>query len=213
MKSTHEFSNDGMRALEYVISGSAYGSLEQAVASLSVFTHPSTVQQLNGKNLFQTIRGKRGRMAETEFGTVMEDDNKSPTDAFIWLHGWKRGHFKDVQFNHIWTKSKSVKDYTNLANVVVTPSFLAKVTDTNNEIVGLLRYRAFDLFGYKPQDEITPKEPKVYRQLSWSSPLPEVSDVERTLRVAMSTKQKDRTTRTARELGWLFSDFHPDPTV
>ena len=208
-----DFGLDGGRILEYVVENSPYGSIERAVAHLSVFSNPHTVNSLSG-NLFKTIRGTpRGSTLEADSTYIMLDDNKSPTDAFIWLHGWKRGTFKDVQFNHVWSKSDSVADYTNIANLVVTPTFLAKLTDTHQGISSLLKYRAFDLYGYFPSDVSEPLRPENYQDLEWAPTLSAINDPERVLRNAMATKKNDRTIKSARELGWLFSDFHPDATL
>jgi hypothetical protein len=39
-----DFALDGRLALEHVVAASGYGSLTQAVASLVLFSHPSTVK-------------------------------------------------------------------------------------------------------------------------------------------------------------------------
>ncbi len=99
-----------------------------------------------------------------------------------------------------------------LANLCLTPAFVAKLTDTDVPIRALLRYRAYELFGYWPTAE--PREKPVgYDDLAWSDPLPVVADVEQALRVAMRTKKKDRVVVSARELGWMFSGFRPDATL
>jgi hypothetical protein len=76
---------------------------------------------------------------------VMRDDNRSTAVAFEWAHGIRER--PDVQANYVWSRSLDVTAYTSLANLCLTPSFLAKLTDTDESIRTLLRYRAFDLLG------------------------------------------------------------------
>jgi hypothetical protein len=207
---------DGRKALARVIEQSDYGSLAQAVASLTVFAHPQTVAQTGGSNIFRTVRrrqqrdvGTFGEVPQCE-GSVMLDDNRSPAVAFEWVHGIRER--PDVQANHVWARSQDVTAYTALPNLCLTPAFLAKLTDTDETIRELLRYRAYDLFHYWPE-EGSPSPPAAYHQLTWAEPVPPVSEVEGVLRAAMRTKPKDRVVRCARELGWLFSQFEPDPTL
>lgn len=210
---------DGREALVRVIEQSAYGSLPQAVASLAAFSNPKTVAQTAGRNMFRVVRARlstlsvRGSYADAKDGAgrVMLDDNRSPAVAFEWSHSIRSR--PDVQVNHIWQLSQEVSAYTSLANLCLTPSFLAKLTDTHEETRALLRYRAYDLFGYWPLKEHPPTKPELYDSLQWAEPLPPVSNLEVVLREAMRTKRKDRVVTSARELGWVFSDYKPDPTI
>lgn len=112
----------------------------------------------------------------------------------------------------MWSRSQDVAAYTSLANLCLTPAFLAKLTDTDTTIYTLLRFRAYDLFGYWPDDSEASK-PSDYDRLTWADPLPAVRNLERSLRAAMRTKPRDRVVVCARTLGWLFSDFQPDATL
>jgi hypothetical protein len=76
-----------------------------------------------------------------------------------------------------------------------------------------LRYRTYDLFGYCPDTAPRPVKPVDYDGLAWADPLQPIANVEQVLRAAMRTKRKDRVVACARELGWLFSEFKPDPTL
>ncbi|HEY3413650.1 MAG TPA: hypothetical protein VGM51_11440 [Armatimonadota bacterium] len=214
---------NGTQALYDLLECSQYGSVTQAVASLTAFTHPQTVASTRTMNLFVTIRNFAGRGLITDHptcGRVMQDDNYSPTAAFLWANGIRpsrgatiKSYLGDVQFNHIWTRSQDVHAYTSLANLCMTPSFLAKLTDTDHEIRNLLRFRAYDLYSYVPKDEPIPAKPDDYDALQWCPPVPAVPDVEQAFRQAMRTKPQDRITRSARELGWYFSHYQPDTTL
>ena len=66
----------------------------------------------------------------------------------------------------------------------------------------MLQFRAFTLFdGWKPASQSEPVKPAGYDDLVWADTLAAVPDVEQAYRIAMSTKQKDRTTKSVRELG------------
>lgn len=210
------FQFNGRSALTRVIEQSEYRSLAQAVASLTAFAHPDTVAQTARRNVFPTVRRRQqrevGTFAEVPGcqGRVMIDDNRSPAVAFEWAHGIRER--PDVQANHVWSRSQDVAAYTSLANLCLTPAFLAKLTDTDTTICTLLRFRAYDLFGYWPDDS-EPTKPQDYDRLTWAEPLPAVPSLERALRAAMRTKPKDRVVVCARTLGWLFSSFQPDATL
>ena len=134
----------------------------------------------------------------------MWDDNKSPTDAFLWANGLpKRGH--DTQFNHIYADSDNADIYTALPNLCMTPAFLAKLTDTSRGIKHLLKYHVFSLYDWVPSGVDPPERPPEYDDLEWATPLPAITDVRAAIAHAMSTKAKDRTVLAARELGWLFA--------
>lgn len=142
----------------------------------------------------------------------MMDDNTAPTEAFLFAHGISRSAYRDVQFNHVWQSAADAANYTSLANLCVTPSFLAKLTDTDPEIAGLLRYRAFSLYGYTPSDASPLSEPHGYSALKWAETLPPVENLESVLRGALR-RRSGRTAECARRLGWLFSGFRPDPML
>lgn len=204
-----EFSFDGQAALSALIAASKYETVAQAVASLTVFTHPDTVAQTGGKALFPTIRGVPGTYVELEGSGLMLDDNKSPTDAFLWSNRFgRRG--RDTQFNHVYAASRDPTAYTALANICMTPAFLAKLTDTSPEICALLAYRSFDLYGWTPDGALAPEKPANYDGLTWANPLPKVEDLRERLVHAMARRPKDRTVIAARRLGWLFGGPQPE---
>jgi hypothetical protein len=132
------FQFNGRAALVHVIERSEYRSLAQAVASLTVFAHPDTVTQTQGRNLFRVVRLRqqrdRGTFAEVVGcdGRVMLDDNRAPAVAFEWTHGIRDR--PGVQVNHVWQRSQDVSASTALANLCLTPTFFAKLTDTDDPI-------------------------------------------------------------------------------
>ncbi len=206
-KTLQDFALNGRHALEAVIASSQYGTVAQAIASLTLFSHPETVRQTGGKAIFPVVRtqSRVGQHGEQEGRTVMFDDNRSPTSAFRWANGLASGR-ADIQFNHVYPVSLDIDAYTALPNICMTPAFIAKLTDMDDEIRRLLEYRVFKLYGWTPKGMSPPDAPANYEILEWAAPLPAVADVRANLERAMANKPKDRTVMAARALGWLFGD-------
>jgi hypothetical protein len=216
MKSLRDHAFNGREALGAVIAQSEYETRERAVAALSVFSHPITVQQVHATNVLRVVRA-RGTNRRGTFGAVgneqvMFDDNWSPKQIFDWSNDVALSKKDDLQFNHIVSKSEHVTHYTNLANIVVLPAFLSKLTDTDENVKAILFYRSLDLYGFELSGPF-PKKPSYYESLVWADPLPPVQDLEQTLRKHMSTKPKNRAVVAARTLGWYFSNFLPDSSL
>jgi len=216
-RSLVDFHLDGREALEHLLQKSGYGSVAQAVASLALFNHPSTVRQCAGSAVFRIVRAKasheRGRIdTATDGRPVLLDDNTGPTDTFLWTNGIGRNSYRDVQFCHVWPRSTDPCCYTNLANICILPSFLAKLSDTHAEVVRLLRIRAFELFAWKPDDAETPDWAEM-PGVTWAECLPPIGDLAANLRAALLHNPKSRTTASARLLGWLFSSWEPDRSL
>jgi hypothetical protein len=207
-----EFGFDGQAALTALIAASRYRTVAQAVASLALFSHPETVVQTGGRAIFPTIRGVPGQYAEVGGRALMFDDNKSPTDAFLWANAINR-RGRDTQFNHVYAASADADSYTALPNIVMTPAFMAKLTDTSAEVKGLLAWRSYDLYGWAPAGSATPERPDSYAALKWAPPLPAVPDLKSRLEAVMARRPKDRTVSAARRLGWLFGKPAPALSV
>ena len=213
MNTFETYGFDGFAVLHDLVATSPFKTVEQAIASLALFSHPDTVAQTQGKALFRVVRSmaRRGQVEEKDEGWIAYDDNKSPTDAFLWCNGLKASDFADVQFNHVYTDSQDPDQYTCLANLCVTPAFLAKLTDTHASVRALLQYRVFELYRWVPAGRLPPALPSGYYNLGWAPPLPPVSDVAMTVRTIMRRRPRDRTVLIVRGIGWLFSGYRPEP--
>lgn len=215
MRTFSDFEFDGEVALRHVIASSEYKDVRQAVASLTLFSNPTTVAQTGNGNLFSIIRCKsileRGNYFDCSDGSkVMHDDNSAAIEAFNWSNSIRR--CENGQYNHVWSDSKNVKLYTSLANICVSPVFLAKLTDTNEVVRQMLRYRSFELYGFWPHPS-DPVKPDGYDDIQWASPLLPIEDLEGTLRTGMKRKKKNRTVLCAKNVGWIFSSYQPDEQI
>jgi hypothetical protein len=207
---------DGVAALERMLARAGHKSIAHAVAAHTVFLPPATVRQTDGQPLFPIIRNpfRRGEFETLPSGqTVMYDDNTTPKQVFFWASRARPG--RDVQLNHLWGDPKSMATYTAAWNLALTPAFLAKTTDGSNhpEVLAVLRYRSLELFGSVPAGEERPKRPPDYQEFEWPDMPAPVDDLEGILRARLRSARKSRAAAAAREIGWLFSDWQPDPHV
>jgi hypothetical protein len=136
-----DFNMDGRAFLKSMLVAK-YGTVAQAYASATIFAHPDTVAATGCKPILQVIRegARRGQIAVIDGRKVGLDDTKAPTDVFCWIHGLMSRKI-DIQFNHVYPGSRNPETYTCLANLCVTPSSLAKLTDHDREVRDLIRYR------------------------------------------------------------------------
>jgi len=196
-------------ALAATLERAGFDTVLHGVAAHTVFLHPDTVDQSKGRALFRLARDptRRGTIYTLPDGrSVMYDDNTGPTLAFLWAAQRAKG--RDVQFNHVWGDPRNPDTYTALWNLCATPAFLAKTTDGSNhpEVVRLLRYRAFDLFGRVPASEERPSRPSGYESLPWLPAPDPVDDLEAVLRRRLGDAPRSRPAGSARQLGWAYSN-------
>lgn len=199
------FNFNGKKILEEIARKSGFSNLSKLVARYTLFTSPNIVKQTKNENLFQIIRDfkNRGKIVDYDGTLLMACDNTGPQHAFEWANGGVKKI--DIQINHIYTDSMNVKSYTSLANLCATPVFLAKLTDTDEEIKNLLMYRSFDLYGYHIGS--VPTKPENYQNYEWHEFLPGPSNLEKFLLQRLSECQKSRTAISVRELGWFFNNY------
>ena len=204
MKTLQELDLDGYKAVRYVLENT-YGSINQAMARLTLFTHPETVKQTSNKALFRVIRSFDNRGKSSEQDQLMYCDNTSPTLAFRWANGLGSSFGKQhLQFNHIYRLSKEPNYYTSLANLCVTPSYVAKLTDSEGlGVDALLRYRSWDQYGFVPEGLSIPTKPTGYDDLEWApflDPIPKVLEV---IKKQMLRSPKSTPALSAAKYGWL----------
>ena len=205
MRTLKDFGYDGLQALRWTITTqNGYPSLEQAMASLAIFVSPDTVAQTTS-NIFRMARGgPRRRFDDPDDPTIMWDDNEGPQVALKAAGGppVQRQH---LHLNHLY--GSSVEFFTNLRSFCVTPSFLQKLTDSEPNILALLRRRAFVLFGFAPNGEPSADG---YGDLEWAPPMLPVAKLEATLSKTLSHLNSS-TAKSIRQFGWCFNEFSGNP--
>lgn len=196
----------------------------RALAALTVFAHPDIVEAMEGKPMFRVVRSRRdkdkGRGTFKEIGghCVMVDDNHSPRLAFEIATGIPR--CRGISTNHIYAASDDANLYANPSNIVLTPTFLAKLTDTQmanyaqaataNPCLAALRRRAFELYHLLQPDGAEPPRPPGYpSDAEWAKPIGEGTTravLERRcdefLKTRVGADRKDRAAESVRRCGW-----------
>lgn len=150
--------------------------LSRAVLDSTYFLHPDVVLQTNGLPI---IRARRSAPGERK-NTLSPDgdfvsDNFPPDYVFRAAMDHKREQ-GSTQLSHIYGGNGEARDtfyYTNLANLCLMPSFLAKLADTDPGTVALLKRCAYVLYGFNPRGELTPADAdaELRRRLKIASPI------------------------------------------
>jgi hypothetical protein len=114
---------------------------------------------------------KKGETPKTRVNGIYLDDNTKANHSIKyvqkdWLGVSKTKApelLKGYHTCHIWDETcYDVRYHTCLANLVLVPSELSALTDHNAEIQSVLKYRAFEVFGWFPEGEEEPKKPSCY---------------------------------------------------
>lgn len=130
------------------------------------------------ENVKRHKSGKSGIIVDS----VRHDDNTYANVAIKQACGFQKGELKGYETCHIWHKSTyDVRYHTCLANLVLLPRTLAGISDHHKPLTAALRYRAFELYGWKPEEEEIPIKPTGY-PLLWSSPMAFTKTIEDRLR-------------------------------
>jgi hypothetical protein len=212
---------DGVAQLErLLVDVAGYRSVAAAVAVHTVFLDPETVRQTHGQAVFPVIRFSGDR---TTRGTETKDtrgrpailcDNTTPREVFLRAALRSRGH--NAHFSHVWDGTRADRDaYTALWNICAVPAFLAKTTDGGNhpDVRAALWCRSYELYGVLPAGGSPPTKPAGYDSFEWADTPAAVGDLEGVLRGWLARSPRSRAAMAAREIGWLFSDWKPDPTM
>ena len=126
-----------------------------------------------------TDKNKKGEQYTDKLqGNVVGDDNTIANLAIksAIIESYKRKYrcilpntslFRDYEACHIWDLPGDRRYYASVANLILLPRALAKLTDHNDAVKELLRYEAFKRFGFKPDGEKDPQKPKNYSKYIW----------------------------------------------
>lgn len=78
-----------------------------------------------------------------------------------------KDYFADYEACHVWDLPGDRRYYASIGNLVLVPRALAQLTDHCDAVKQLLRYEVWKRFGFKPDEEKEPKEPKSYENIHW----------------------------------------------
>lgn len=158
-------------------------SLADLVALSSVWISPDVfrlLQPVNGiwygdrrrANVGLRVEGKQVEFVGQVIDSVTLDNNNYPNVAFKQALGVDRRDFVGFHICHIWPGTVyDTECFTNVANLVAIPAELSSLTDHHPHIVACLKFRSWELYGWRPRKEIAPVKPEGY-PLKWREPLP-----------------------------------------
>ncbi len=171
----------GATDLQRALHDLGYISLAHAVLHRSVFTPPSIVAEVGTGAVFNAVR--RGSFdglnrversgyiapkdAERLFGIhttdslspgVYVDDNWCANFAFMACFDVRR-HRQSTQLCHIFPRqySQNPHFFTALPNLVLVPTWLAKLTDGKGPVPRILRWAARLVYNFCPEHDGTPQ--------------------------------------------------------
>lgn len=155
-------------------------NLATLVAETALWANPDVHKRLAEKgNLawFPKIRRARGKTEKrgnfSEEG-IKFDDNTAANQAIKKAIGINRKDINGYETCHIWEKTCYDERYhTAVANLVLLPRSLASLTDHYKPIKEMLKYRAYELYGWHPEGTEVPKKPNDY-VLNWRDPEPDI---------------------------------------
>lgn len=152
--------------------------LDMLVAETALWAHPNVhrrqVEKHKSAAVYSHIRRvnvskgeKRGQVIDG----VKLDDNTYANVAIKNALGINRKMLLKFECCHIWPKTcYDTRYHTAVANLVLLPRALAGLTDHNLAIQRAIQYRAFELYGWHPEEQSPPARPANYPE-NWLEPL------------------------------------------
>ncbi|MGI8840370.1 MAG: hypothetical protein ACR2F8_06275 [Caulobacteraceae bacterium] len=150
----------------------------ELIARSAIWAHPNVVARLSARDRHATwFPAMRRKKANELRGTVVQgvrlDDNTYANLAIKRAVFGKRGP-KGWHACHVWPGTcYDPRYHTSIANLLLLPAEIAGLSDHNVEVASVLQYRAFELFGWKPDESATPKRPERYPDANIWRSIPE----------------------------------------
>lgn len=109
-------------------------------------------------------RRKRHFEPRGEFDGIIFDDNSRPNSKMkAMVKNYYGLVLKDFTVCHVWPDTcYDVRYHTCFANLVYIPAAIHSLTDYDAHVEACLKYRAYELFGWKPDEEDIPSKPEKY---------------------------------------------------
>jgi hypothetical protein len=152
--------------------------LLQLVASTSLWVRPTVIEilsQEDGNTTARWFRNVRRARKSEEVSSYADgnylDNNSKANIAIKTALGYSIEGLKIEKFHtcHIYDEQGEAYDplyYCSLPNLVLIPSAIHSLADHFPECKQVLKYRAYELYGFY-RDTIPPSKPDGYDQLVW----------------------------------------------
>lgn len=109
-------------------------------------------------------RRKRHFEPRGEVDGIIFDDNSRPNSKMKTMAKNYYGIIlKDFTVCHVWPDTcYDVRYHTCFANLVYIPAAIHSLTDYDAHVEACLKYRAYELYGWKPEEADIPEKPEKY---------------------------------------------------
>lgn len=162
--------------------------LSVLIADTGLWASPEVHRRLLAENstgaFFPNARRARKAAGEARgrCGNDLLDDNSYANHAIKQAIGIRRECITGFETCHIWPQScYDARYHTVVANLVLLPSPLAGLSDHDPGIQAALKFRAYELYGWRPEEFPAPSRPEFY-PTQWAEPMPFTADIERAIR-------------------------------
>lgn len=154
--------------------------LSVLVAETGLWAHPEVhrrlVSETGAAAMFPYVRRSRPGQGESP-GDIVDgirlDSNNYANVAIKRTVGLTGGLADGFESCHIWPLTcYDPRYHTAVANLVLLPRAIAGLSDHDSEIQQALQYRAYELYGWHPEDRPTPEKPAFYPAI-WRDPQPD----------------------------------------
>lgn len=136
-------------------------NLVDLIAEVAIWVSPEYVKKMAGPIYPDKKRGPKADKGRIIDGIYIDDNTFAN-------HAIKRAIGKGLRFEnffacHIWPETVyDERYYSLLPNLVLIPRGLAGLSDHYKEVIDVLKYRSFELYGWYPQEEQEPSKPAYY---------------------------------------------------
>ena len=170
--SSKKLSVDGNTILSHESFKSIRVPLIDLIAKCSIWV---AADQVSPTAIYPTV--KRG--APKDKGKIIDgiriDDNTYANRA-IKVAVNKSIKFENYEVCHIWPDTTYDERYhTLLQNLVMIPRLLAGLSDHYQDVVDVLKYRAWELYNWHPEDQEAPSKPDYYPS-DWGTAVPDLNN-------------------------------------
>lgn len=153
--------------------------LAALVAETAIWANPEVHRRLVAANgtgaYFPGFRRARTGSGEVRGGVVDGvnlDDNTRANQAIKRAVGVNLDDIKGFEACHLWPGTAyDARYHTVIANLVLLPRAVAGLSDHDADVLAKLQYRAFELYGWHPEEVAPPSKPLNY-PTCWREPEP-----------------------------------------
>lgn len=158
-----------------ILSHNAFKAIQNAlidvIAQSSIWASPDRVSPTA---VYPAVKRGASKDKGQIFGGIRIDDNTYANRALKEAVS-KSVKFENYEVCHIWPYTTYDERYhTLLQNLVMIPRFLAGLSDHYEEVVNVLKYRAWELYKWRPDGEEIPVKPDYYPS-NWGAAVPDLS--------------------------------------